>query len=652
VIYRKEIDGLRAIAVVSVILFHANFSFLSGGFLGVDIFFVISGYLITHIIVAEQATGSFSLAKFYERRARRILPALFLVLGCCLPAAWLWLPPLDMTSFAQSLLAVATFSANIFFYNATGYFATAAEWKPLLHTWSLALEEQYYVLFPLLLLATRKLPTGINFLLLSLLTLLSLGFAHWGSHYHPSASFYLLHSRSWELLIGALVAYYTFHYGFPSLSLRWQQLGSMLGLVFILVPIVFYSLTLRHPSLYTLVPILGAVLIILFAHSNTLVGRLLGTKILVGIGLISYSAYLWHWPLFVFARYKIMPEYPSQLLLTGLALVALGLGYLSWKWVEQPFRHKTTLNLKKFTCGALSCYGFILAFSFIGIDSKGFSARIESTQTEGQPAIEFPTLFNGWCFYEPDTSLELPVGYKGTACWLGAKSGRQKAILLGDSFAGNYEPFWDKVGKKLKIKINPVTTNFCVPTRNEDWTGPYDFKARNQCFFNRHYFQENISRYSLVILGANWMDYSAKGKVDEVLDAIDFAAKNTRLVILMAAPKAFDLSPIDLYNKNLLEKAPFDITQITTVKDIEQTKANALLAATAQQYPNVIYIDRDSLFNIDGVQSDVTNAGIPYSFDGLHISTYGSLAAADTFLQSQKYKDIISRLHTSNASLL
>ena len=211
--YRPEIDGLRAVAVLPVILFHAGFELFSGGFIGVDIFFVVSGYLITTIIISEMDDGSFSIVNFYERRARRILPALFFVMAACLPPALFWMVASDLKSFGQSLFAVSTFSSNILFWSESGYFDTAAELKPLLHTWSLAVEEQYYIIFPIFLMLTWRF--GIRWILvvLSLVFILSLGVAHWGAVYaaHPkilSGTFFLLPTRGWELLVGVFAAFY------------------------------------------------------------------------------------------------------------------------------------------------------------------------------------------------------------------------------------------------------------------------------------------------------------------------------------------------------------------------------------------------------------------------------------------------------------
>lgn len=188
--YRPEIDGLRALAVLSVIFFHAGFQLFRGGFIGVDIFFVISGYLITAIILAELESGGFSLLNFYERRARRILPALYVVMAVCLPIAWLWLMPSDAEEFSKSAMAVLVFASNIFFWHQSDYFDVATELKPLLHTWSLGIEEQFYVLFPIGLLWAWRLGRKKVVVLLAIVSLLSLGLAHYGAHSHPTAAFF------------------------------------------------------------------------------------------------------------------------------------------------------------------------------------------------------------------------------------------------------------------------------------------------------------------------------------------------------------------------------------------------------------------------------------------------------------------------------
>ena len=206
--YRKEIDGLRAFAVIPVILFHAGFELFSGGFVGVDIFFVISGYLITTIILSEKEKGIFSLVNFYERRARRIIPALFLVMLVSTIFSWFWLSPSHMKDFSESLVAVSVFSSNILFWKETGYWGVENELKPLLHTWSLAVEEQYYVLFPLFLMLMWRFRKRWILSSFFIVALGSLSLSHWAAFNQPTANFFLLLTRGWELAIGAGIAFY------------------------------------------------------------------------------------------------------------------------------------------------------------------------------------------------------------------------------------------------------------------------------------------------------------------------------------------------------------------------------------------------------------------------------------------------------------
>lgn len=375
--YRAEIDGLRAIAVLPVMLFHGGFNLFSGGFVGVDVFFVISGYLITTIILSEKEQGNFSLINFYDRRARRILPALFMVMLICLPFAWMLLTPTDMKEFSKSLIAVPTFLSNILFWQETDYFATATELKPLLHTWSLAVEEQYYVLFPLFLMFMWGFRRSWILGILILASLISLAGAQWAAFHYPSANFYLLLSRAWELAIGAVIAFYflyrkdeTKHHLSNKL---FNEIFAFLGLAMIGFSIFTYDKSIPFPSFYALVPTIGTGMIIIFATSQTLVGRFLSAKLLVGIGLISYSAYLWHQPLLAFARHWLW-EF-NALTAMPILIITLIFAYLSWRLVEKPFRHNGNLGRRGiFTFALLGSFLFI-AIGFFGIKTNGFESR-------------------------------------------------------------------------------------------------------------------------------------------------------------------------------------------------------------------------------------------------------------------------------------
>ena len=330
--YRREIDGLRAVAVLPVILFHAGLSFWSGGFVGVDVFFVISGYLITTILIEERARGTYSVLSFYERRARRILPALFLVLVACIPFAWMWIPPYPFEDFARSLAFAALFISNIHFLEHGGYFDINADLRPLLHTWSLAVEEQYYLLFPLVLFFLKDFRRRKFLAVFTVLALISMAVAEWGWRNYPNQNFYFTPSRLWEMLAGSICAVVLYRRA----QMKSEILAG-LGLAMIVLSSVFYSAVMPFPSFYTLVPVGGTCLIILFAERGTLTAKLLSVKPLVGIGLISYSAYLWHQPLFAFARIRSLSEVPDWVMI-GLAVVSLGLAWLSWRFVEQPVR--------------------------------------------------------------------------------------------------------------------------------------------------------------------------------------------------------------------------------------------------------------------------------------------------------------------------
>ncbi|PIE00243.1 MAG: acyltransferase [Thiothrix nivea] len=370
--YRKEIDGLRALAVMPVILFHAGINGFSGGFVGVDVFFVISGYLITSIIMAELENNNFTIAGFYERRARRILPALFFVMLTTLPVAWWLLLPHELVAFGRSIIAVTIFASNILFWQESDYFATDSELIPLLHTWSLAVEEQYYVIFPLLLFVCWKFGLRRVTAVIATIAVISLGLAEWGWRHDASANFYLLPSRAWELMAGAGCALYLGHNPRPvGIMSQWL---SLTGLGLLLLSVVWLDDTIPFPGVYAILPVLGTVLIILFAHPDNWTGKLLSIPVLVGIGLISYSAYLWHQPLFAFARLYNADE-PAITVILALIALTLLLAVISWRFIERPFRQRHHFSRRQIFLMSLagSLILIIIALALMVFD--GFPAR-------------------------------------------------------------------------------------------------------------------------------------------------------------------------------------------------------------------------------------------------------------------------------------
>ncbi len=331
--YRKDIDGLRAVAVAPVILFHAGIPGFAGGYVGVDVFFVISGFLITSILLEDLQGDRFSIVRFYERRARRILPALVFVCLCCLPLAATIMVPQEIAEFSASLRAVALFFSNVHFWLNSGYFDTAAELRPLLHTWSLAVEEQFYILFPPFLWLVWKLGRHGAVAAVTVVVLGSLVLSQMMAPRFPLANFFLLPSRAWELGIGALCAF-----AVQGGRVRASPWAPWVGLAMIGAAVALFDETTPFPSVYALLPVLGTALVILYGGGSGGAVRLLSLRPVVGLGLISYSAYLWHQPLFAFARIGSVTP-PGLGVMLGLSLLAVVLAALSWRFVEQPFRH-------------------------------------------------------------------------------------------------------------------------------------------------------------------------------------------------------------------------------------------------------------------------------------------------------------------------
>jgi peptidoglycan/LPS O-acetylase OafA/YrhL len=362
--YRPDIDGLRAIAVTVVVLFHAGCSWLPGGFVGVDVFFVISGFLITSIIRREQEKGEFTLAGFYERRARRILPALFGILVFCLVAGPFFMRPWDLAEFGRSIKYVAGSVSNLFFKRVSGdYFGGDAEMMPLLHTWSLGVEEQFYICIPLLFMLLGRGRSGTSRLraLYVVVTISSLAYSAWLVDRSRAQCFYLLPARAWELALGGLLALWPVRV--QSALLR-QGLGSA-GLLMILAAVVFYSDTTSFPGPGALLPCVGAALVIA-AGGAGVTGRLLSTRLLVGVGLISYSVYLWHWPLFTFVRHlelhgRALPSWTVP----AAAVLSYAAGWASWRWLETPFRRKKSWSRRGITIFSLTGLAVLFACAMV-----------------------------------------------------------------------------------------------------------------------------------------------------------------------------------------------------------------------------------------------------------------------------------------------
>ena len=453
--YRADVDGLRAIAVLAVVGFHAGVPWLTGGFAGVDVFFVISGFLIAGVVADRQASGDFSLGWFWERRVRRIFPSLMAVLVVTtVLAAWLLLPR-DFVTYARSMAAVVFSLSNVFFWRTSDYFGGEDLIRPLLHTWSLAVEEQFYFVFPLLMLLTARFAAGRVRTVLGVLAALSLGFGIWQTIGHAEAAFYLPFSRAWELLAGVLLALWKPVLRRPLL----QHAAGVAGLAMIVTACLVFTKDTPWPGAAALLPVLGAVLVIV--GEGGIAGRLLATRPMVWIGLLSYSLYLWHWPLLTFQRFILPGAWPAAI----TVLVSILLAALSLRYVERPFRNSGFLTRRQvFAVGGA-------AIAVLGLVAGGVVM-----------AKGFPSRFDARSLAMADSRLERSRGsYRDGTCFISyrfdAKDYRKDLcdkpdpkkpdwLLIGDSHAAH---LWSGLSAaNPDINVMQVTSSGCEITLTKD----------------------------------------------------------------------------------------------------------------------------------------------------------------------------------------
>lgn len=394
--YRPEIDGLRAIAVLAVVFYHAG-ELIPGGYVGVDVFFVISGFLITKVIQSQIDDGSFSIIEFWERRIRRLMPALAIMVAVTLGLGCLFLTPPALRDLGYSSTAQVALVANVYFWRHTGYFAEAAETKPLLHTWSLAVEEQFYLALPALLLVLAFLRRRSTPAVLTALLLLSFALSHWATKTHAAANFFLLPTRAWELLAGSLLTYLP---RTTNVDTRWKSVTQWAGMLLLLGPMLVFDRLTPFPGLGALAPVTGTVLVIWASAGNetSLLSRGLSSRLLTFIGLISYSLYLWHWPILVYLETG-WPHHGSGALAIAVALSLLA-GALSWRLVETPVRRRKLFRSRATLFGAaagatslLAAASALLAITdgLPGRLDPGLNDRILDTQYRG---LEYANALN------------------------------------------------------------------------------------------------------------------------------------------------------------------------------------------------------------------------------------------------------------------
>lgn len=509
--YRPDIDGMRALAVIPVCIFHAGLPGFPGGFCGVDVFFVISGYLMARLIEQDLLAGRFSVSQFYARRARRILPALFVLLLICSVVAALIIPPKLFRDFGATLLGAVLFASNIVFWRkSANYFDANTDRSPLLHTWSLGVEEQFYILFPLFMLLLWTLKPRFRPSAVIALLIASLILSIWGTLNAPTATFYLLPTRAWELLAGALVALRAMTSEIGTEPRRFGNTGGLTGLALVLSGFLFFSSEMPFPGATALAPCVGTAMLLHFGGGATLASRVLSLRPLRFVGFVSYSLYLWHWPVLVFAGKYLSSGTLAPSKRVGLLLASFAIACASWRWVERPFRSvHTGWNTTRVFAVAAAGACVLIAFGLFASEGDGWAARfpnIESVSLERQEAIDSQDVAwrkfdDGRCF------VARASDWNGDTCFL-THSGTRNVLLWGDSFARSYAYGFFRSGAEA-LNVLEYTGPQCPPILG------YETASRPQCTQFDASVPAIVRRYeiSTVIMAANWSSYFNRRKL-------------------------------------------------------------------------------------------------------------------------------------------
>lgn len=640
--YRPDIDGLRAVAVMAVILFHFNPVLLPGGFVGVDIFFVISGYLITANILSGINAKSFSIFEFYRRRALRILPNLFFVVVVTLFVAHFIFQPKDYLDLAYSALASVLSVANIYFtyFLDTSYFAPGADQQPLLHIWSLGVEEQFYLFWPLILLLVYRVARNKKLIggLALFLCCISFLYAEFLIKSDPMFAYYMLPARAGELLVGGLLAFYLSEYNpsFRSRVLPWCL--SVLGVALVAYSLWFIDENKGFPGINALPSTLGAALIILAGSvggvSSNVINRALSLKPVVLVGLLSYSLYLWHWPVMALYRYI----YGEIDVANGLVLFALMfvLSWIGYRYVEKPMRALPWGAGRTFVQGVLpATSGVALAvllvyltggfgFYWLNDEYRSAIARVSpapaaySYDYVCQEKVADATLIKPSCIINGDNEPRI--------------------LLWGDSNAAHYIGVLGSIAKESGFSFRNVEHAACPPFI--DGAGYFVGEGGKEICNNAvETVKKYLNRYSVVILGGQWTTYAARGEsfANHFEGTIDFLLDNEKIVVLLGRVPRFRNIDNDCRAKEL--KALFQACESSAEGGVE--KINSYLKYVAASRDDVFYMDVDEVICPDGLCDNFMD-GVNLYYDGGHLSMVGSWKVGQYMVDNGLVPDFFS----------
>lgn len=590
VAHRADLDGIRGIAVILVVLYHAGLSFLPGAYVAVDTFFVLSGYLITQIVRQQVADGRFSLGAFYLRRARRILPAQFVVIATTLVFGLLWLTPRELRELSASTATAALWSSNITFWLGQGYFETASALKPMLMTWSLSVEGQFYLLYPLLFLPwvlhhapiLRLLPV---LLVLSFLVSCALALTQ------PEAAFYLLPSRIWELLLGAGLTLFTW----PQLSRRAHDLLAVLGVALIGFAFITLHAYSRFPGWNALAPCVGTALLIVSSRS-WINRRLLASGVAVFFGLISYSLYLWHWPILSLARITWGGPLPPTLL-AGLIVLSVALAAVTYRWIEQPARRSRSpwpVATRRYLAGLAALVIASLAIASMDglpgrLDAEG-RALLAHSDTQRDPDAAAVRWGQDMMSPLPGTCFGIAAGTPfDPRCQIPGPDPHRVALLWGDSHAAHFMPGVRAAVARQGLGLQVATLAGCRPYQSRGKT--YQDAAKQGCEQRNRAIFEWLDAHpeaGPVILAGRWSQHAGRAPRQQAAFArewqtlaTELRARGHRVVILGEVP-AFTTSPAACELRRHLPLAPaLDCHTGLETLEKEQFAARAALDAAA-----------------------------------------------------------------------
>jgi peptidoglycan/LPS O-acetylase OafA/YrhL len=635
--YRPDIDGLRAIAVTMVILFHFWPEMLPGGFVGVDIFFVISGYLITSIIYKQKIEATFSFKNFYLHRMKRILPAFFAMLIFTYILAFIFLLPDDLKSFVKTTVASAAYYSNFYFMiHAEDYFAHNSLELPLLHTWSLSVEEQYYLLWPIVLSVIVKCTNKkVTYLSMFLIFIASLMFSINGINFNEKEAYFSIFSRIFEFMIGSFFGIYLFHKLETAPCKReksfiYNIIGAF-GATLILFSCFYLSENDPFPGYYALFPTIGAIMIIISGSIKkpTFLKRILSNKLLVNVGVISYSLYLFHWPIISYWHYFSPEKSPSLLEGALMLLIVILASFLSYKLIEKPFRYCNISLLKCLILYQMLPFVLILSIGFLIKIQDGFPERFSK---EVLLETKFPGKDYGYNSDDPVTLGDL-------------KNTPTKVIFFGDSHGAQFAPFFDQFAKKYHFSIEMLFVGGCYPlldSFNKLLSSDKNLANPIGCAKQINFITEHYNDYDVFILGGFYDRYIAEDKttrdfifLDELRNTIDFLIKHHKKVIVIGdAPQDKNVTLLYMIRrKAVFEKVNFINLLQTKVSMIKSASNKSIQALALKFSPNAYFFNTEERFFAE-LNTLPFYKGILIYKDADHINEYGANLIAKSYLAS------------------